>query len=41
MSNAPTGASKLRDDVGGLVAASAQQRTTVPDVSLIPRQIAT
>jgi hypothetical protein len=39
--NAPIGASKLQDDVGGLVAASAQQRTTVPDVSLIPRQIAT
>jgi hypothetical protein len=41
MLNAPIGASKLQDDVGGQDATSAQQRTTVPDVSLIPRQIAT
>ena len=41
MSNAPRGASRLQDDVGGQDAGSAQQRTTVPDVSLIPRQIAT
>ena len=40
VSNAPTGASELQDDVGGLVAASAKERTTIPDVPLMPRQIA-
>ena len=41
LSNAPIGASRLQDGVGGQVAASAQERTTVPYVSPIPREIAT
>ena len=40
MSTVPIGASKLQDDVGGQDAASAQQRTTVPDVPLMPMQMA-
>jgi hypothetical protein len=40
VSDAPEGASMLQSDVEGLVAASAKERTTVPDVPLMPRQIA-
>jgi hypothetical protein len=40
VSNAPAGASKLQDDVGGVNAASAKERTTVPDVPLMPMQMA-
>ena len=40
VSNAPAGASKLQDDVGGVNAASAKERTTVPYVPLMPMQMA-
>ena len=40
VSDAPAGASKLQDDVGGVNAASAKERPTVPDVPLMPMQMA-
>jgi hypothetical protein len=40
VSDAPGGASMLQSDVEGSVAASAKERTTVPYVPLIPRQVA-
>ena len=40
VSKAPASASKLQDDVEGVNAASAKERTTVPDVPLMPMQVA-
>jgi hypothetical protein len=40
VSDAPEGASKLRDDVEGVNAASAKERPTVKDVPVMPMQVA-